>query len=274
MISTVFSFAKDQLRRLFCVSGFYIMKIKPTEDEVLRSFFELLRNNSASVPLIRVGSVGDGGYLMPKCVAEMDLCLSPGVADWSDFEYDLAENYGIQCCLADYGVNAPALDHDLFHFTKKYLGIWNDEGNIRLSEWMQQCVTAFGDGEMILQMDIEGAEYSVLLDLEKDALAKFSIVVIEFHYLERLFDRNEFNIIFNVFNRLFNDFSIVHIHPNNACPMFKREGFEVPSVVEITFLKKNKIPVGAGTNNFGMHPLDKPNSTKRNDFEMPQCWRQ
>jgi hypothetical protein len=49
--------------------------------------------------------------------------------------------------------------------------------------------------DLILQMDIEGAEWHVLLNVSRDTLRRFRIIVIELHDLERLMDKHAFVII-------------------------------------------------------------------------------
>jgi FkbM family methyltransferase len=86
--------------------------------------------------------------------------------------------HGIECFLADYSVDKPAIDNSLFNFTKKYLGNKNDYQTIRLESWIKDNKS---DDEMLLQMDIEGAEYQVILDTPSETLRRFRILVIEFH---------------------------------------------------------------------------------------------
>ena len=48
--------------------------------------------------------------------------------------------------------------------------------------------------------------------------------------------------IFNsILDRLLNHFYIVHLHPNNAGKNIKIHEFNIPDLMEITFIKKNRV---------------------------------
>lgn len=263
---------KNFVRQLACSCGFYVAKIKPTDDENLARFMAKLRANSALVDLVRIGGDADGGYLVPADLQGVAGCFSPGVSTTSDFEYELATSHGIPCFLADHSVEGPAVQHEKFSFIRKFLSSTNDQSNVRLADWVDSERTRLGTGDLILQMDIEGAEYPVLLDLTSDVLAQFRVVIVEFHYLERMFDRNEFAVIEKLFDHLIADFSIVHVHPNNNCPVFQRGNIEIPSVVEFTFLRNDRI-ANRQPLTFSRHPLDRKNNVNRPELSMPDCWQ-
>ena len=203
---------KSIILNLGLVFGVYISKLKPTSNKAIEDFFANLRENSAQVNLVRIGGAGDGGYLVPNDLNDVQFCMSPGVADSSSFEFQLASDYNITCCLADFSVDAPAVYHPLFHFTKKFISSYNDEQNIRLTDWVHSSEDRYGKGDLLLQMDVEGAEYPILQEVSEQTLAKFRIIIIEFHYIDRIFDRNEFASIKQVFDKLLKQFYIVHIH--------------------------------------------------------------
>lgn len=49
--------------------------------------------------------------------------MSSGVADSFDFEFQLAADYNMMCCLADFSVDAPAVNHPQFYFIKYLLAL-------------------------------------------------------------------------------------------------------------------------------------------------------
>jgi len=71
--------------------------------EVL-AFLKKIRPMTTNIPLIRVGSADDGGYLVPDDLEGIKICFSPGVAQQSDFELAMAQR-GITCFMADYSVD-------------------------------------------------------------------------------------------------------------------------------------------------------------------------
>jgi hypothetical protein len=118
----------------------------------------MLTPESQMKDLIRIGSDYDGGYLVLNDLEGIKYCYSPGVSDNSLFE-DQLTTHGIECFLADYSVDKPAKDNSLFNYIKKFLGNKNDEQTMRSESWINDNKS---DGEMVLQMDIENAEYQII----------------------------------------------------------------------------------------------------------------
>lgn len=138
-----------------------------------------------------------------------------------------------------------------------------------LEEWLSRKTTS--DTDMIPQMDIEGEEYDVIFDTSNELLKKFRIIVIEFHKLDILLDKYDFQIINTAFNKLLKNFMIVHIHPNNTVAPIKYRDYEFPPFIEFTFLRKDRIHNWSYTENFP-HALDSVNVPTKPDFPLPNCW--
>ena len=67
-----------------------------------------LRPQDCGIDLIRSGSSGDGGYLIPNDLEGLEYCFSPGVSTVADFENHLADLH-IRSYLADYSVTSPPM---------------------------------------------------------------------------------------------------------------------------------------------------------------------
>jgi hypothetical protein len=234
----------------------------------LAQFFSAIRPQSTNHDLIRIGGESDGGYLIPNDLAGVEICFSPGVSTTADFEFELASR-GIRCFLADYSVNASPIKHDLVHFEKKYLGYTEESPYITLESWVKRMAPTKHD--FILQMDIEGDEYGVIFDTSRDTLRKFRIMLIEFHGLDALCDKFGFKLINLTFKKLLFDFDVVHIHPNNTQKPTVYGKYEIPPVVEFTFLRKDRISGSRPAANFP-HRLDRKNTPTRDEMILPRCW--
>ena len=219
--------------------------------------------------LVKVGSDGDGGYLIPNDLDGIEACFSPGVGNTSDFECELAER-NIKCFLADFSVEKPPAESAAFHFVKKFIGAHNSKTHIRMDDWIS-AQNLPGCGDLILQMDIEGDEYEVLLDISANLLTKFRIIVVEFHGLDAIFHPVGNRLIQLVFGRLLSEFSIVHIHPNNCREPVRCMDFSVPPVMEFTFLRNDRISERSYSMRFP-HPLDSPCVKENKDYVLPDCW--
>jgi hypothetical protein len=241
---------------------------KPSNvDECLR-LVHRLHPRTTEHPLIRLGGVGDGGYLVPDDLTGIAACFSPGVADCASFEQD-AISRGIPCYLADASVNQAPISGDRVHFIPKFIDVLNSDMTMTLDDWVK-C-NAPNSGDLLLQMDIEGAEWRVLLNVSDETLRRFRILTIEFHSLERLMDKHSFLIIKAVFDRLLRDFLVVHSHPNNSGGKISAGSFQIPRVLEMTFLRKDRVQNSGYITSFP-HPLDVINEKTMPDIPLPPQW--
>ena len=219
--------------------------------------------------LIRLGGPGDGGYLVPDDLAGVRSCFSPGVSTVADFEEALARR-GVRSFMADHSVEGPPKRNPLFHFEKKYVGPRADEVFMTLRSWVERH--APDERDLILQMDIEGDEYGVILSTPRDLFRRFRILVIEFHALDTLVERSGFRLISQAFEHLLADFDVVHAHPNNHEPVLECHGFQLPCVMEFTFHRKDRSTRREPTSAFP-HPHDRPNRAGHPEPALPACWR-
>lgn len=245
-----------------------ILLTRTMSRQTIIDFLARVRPVQTEHALIRIGGEVDGGYLLPDDLSGIRHCFSPGVSEVADFELDLAKR-GVQCFLADYSVDAPPRQHPNFVFDKKFLGLDDDEVFLRLESWVRRAPA--DDDDMVLQMDIEGAEYATLLDTSEDTLKRFRIIVIEFHELQGLTDRIGHELIKLTFHKLLRHFDIVHMHPNNCRDAVHFEGLVIPPVMEMTFLRRDRSQQRRPSTTFP-HPLDRSNLASRPELVLPACW--
>jgi len=252
------------------VAGHRYWVDRAVERDKLMSLIAMLRPKGTIAPLIRVGSAEDGGYLVPDDLDGITAAVSPGVNQEITFDLDMAAR-GIDVYMADASVNGPPQNHPAFHFYKKFLDVVNDETNVRLAEFCAN-IPADRRKDMILQMDIEGAEWRVLLDAPPELLERFRIMVIEFHGLQDMFGRGCFPLIEAVFRKLLATHAVVHNHPNNCTGCANFHGIEVPLVTEMTFYRKDR-GFSEVTSRTYPHPLDVDNVPGNPTLVLPQVWR-
>ncbi len=258
---------RDLVRQLFLTSGKSIADATDIKD--LERFVEKFRPKSVGNKLIRIGGKGDGAYLLPDDLSGISACFSPGVDVSSTFEEELAERYDIKSYMADFSVDKPPIENKRFHFEKKFLGNKNDEKFIRLEDWVNDNIN--DNSDLILQMDIEGAEYEVIIDTPSDIFKKFRIMAIEFHCLDMIFNNNSFKMVEAVFDKLCNDFTVVHIHPNNSRPIINKNSINIPELLEFTFLRNDRVELNDKKLSFP-HALDEQCAPHRPLRHLPECW--
>lgn len=250
--------------------GLFLIKATPPKD--VRAFIERFRTHYINTNLIRIGGNGDGGYLLPDILDRVSHCFSPGVSRVADFEADLSQNYGIKSFLADASVQEAPTHDPNFTFAPKFLGSRTEGQFVTLSDWMAESLDG-SENELILQMDIEGGEFDVLTTEDASTLARFSVAIIEFHRMERLFESHFLRTVSAMFDKLYQNFSICHAHPNNCCGVKAINGIDIPSVFEVTFLRNDLVdPLRSDQPVHLPHPLDKKNVLTKDDIEMPRPW--
>jgi len=241
---------------------------RETDVASLRALIDALRPVDSGRPLIRMGPAGDGGYLVPDDLDGIEACFSPGVSTVSGFERDCAER-GMQVYMADASVEGPAEQHPSFHFIRKFVGAWSAGEFLSLDAWTQACLPA-SRSDLLLQIDIEGFEYEALLATSEPLLARYRVIVAEFHSLDHLWSKPFFDLASRAFGKLLSTHACVHIHPNNRSGSLKKRGIEIPPTMEFTFLRRDRCLRTVPRSDFP-HALDADN-TDRRPMLLPACW--
>ncbi|MEF2553993.1 FkbM family methyltransferase [Aurantimonas sp. A2-1-M11] len=242
-----------------------------TDPGEVKSLLKRLAPVAISRPMIRLGSQSDGGYLAPDDLMNLTASVSPGVSTEVGFDLEMADR-GLEVYMADASVSGPPIQNSHFHFVPKFLDVFEDETNMRL-DTLCSHIDAECSGDRILQMDIEGAEYRVLLDTSDEVLRSFRIMLIEFHNIDRLFSAFPFKLISATFRKLLRHHHIVHIHPNNVCPPRVRHGISIPPVMEFTFYRNDRVSVDDSRTLKFPHALDRDNLAHCPSVTLPDCWR-
>lgn len=258
------------VERFFAMSQ-VSMSVGPKAEEV-RRVIRLLQPVASPFPLIRIGANTDGGYLVPDDFDGVVACFSPGVAESAHFELALAKS-GIRSFMIDYSVENVPIQHPLFNFEKLFLGITTDrEKFIRLDDWIAEKFSGVGD--LVLQMDIEGAEWTILADVTPEVLRRFRMIVVEIHNLDEILT-NPHSLRFaeTIFTKIRSDFSPVHIHPNNSGGELNYSGVQIPRLLEVTFLRNDRFLRSNVFQNVQIpHSLDVQNVPLQKDIALEAEW--
>jgi hypothetical protein len=240
----------------------------PTQSTALKGFFQMCRPIQTEFELVRVGPQYDGGYLIPNDLQDLVACFSPGVGDIVGFELDMLAR-GIPCYLLDASVRENPIQDLQAVFDRYYLSSYDDAESITLESWVTKYAPSSGD--LILQMDVEGAEYGVIEQTSIETLMRFRIIVIEFHFTDYLFDSFGFKIINNSLKKILQKFSIVHIHPNNNSKTVMRHGIALPQALEFTFLRKDRHKKASFVTAYP-NGLDMPCNPRKSDIVLPSSF--
>lgn len=258
---------RDMKRNIVLQAGMVIDKRANLSQ--VRELISTLRPEPQS--LVRIGPDSDGGYLAPDDLDGVVACLSPGVSTECGFDLMLAER-GIDIFMADASVTGPPTPHPRFYFTPSYIEPFNGQQSMTFERFADMAHLAHPVGDWLLQMDIEGAEWRVLLSAPEKYLARCRLLIIEFHDLNRVFQASHFDLMASVFKRLLNDFRLVHIHPNNVSKVSAVGDIVIPSIMEFTFHRRDRPFVPAHAPVYP-HQLDRDCVSEKPTLVLPRIWR-
>jgi hypothetical protein len=180
----------------------------------------------------RIGSENDGGYLLVRDFSKSDFLLSMGVAKDVNFELELAEYLSGAHLYDDSIDDLPKMIPDSV-FYKERIGA---NGCTSISEAIKRIPQHF---DLILKIDIEGSEWEAFDELKTEELKKFRQIVVEFHWFENLVDDQEFSRFLNVLTKLNTTHFVLNAHPNNWGDIINIENIALPSVIEVTYLRRS-----------------------------------
>jgi len=123
-----------------------------------------------------------------------------------------------------------------------------------------------------LQMDIESAEWKILAATAPDRLARFRIVIIEYHGLPWMSMKPILHRRFMpALKAMSRDFVVVHAHANNCCGAEDLNGIPVPRALEVTYLRRDRIRK-TPTRVRLPHPLDRDCVEYLAPLSLPPDW--
>jgi hypothetical protein len=222
------------------------VKVEPTIFEMSERVTNIKKALKLSYPaettFTRLGSVGDGGYVMADDINKNDYIISLGVDKNVDFEKDVAK-ISNHIFMYDNSIDELPEPVEGALFFKKTMGTKAD-GHTSLAD----CILTKFD--YILKMDIEGAEFDVLNDASTQTLSKFRQITMEVHWMNQLTDKEFYTRALAAFEKLRLTHTPVLVHPNNDRPLMILGNAPVPVVFEILYLRNDSYTWWESSNPF------------------------
>lgn len=183
---------------------------------------------------IRVGKEYDGGYTMINDFDETIIAYSYGISNDVSWDQAMAD-HKIHSYMYDHTISALPYENPFFHWKKE--GVC---GKVKIDNCASVDTHLKVNGHnlcrnLILKMDVEGAEWDVLMDIKPETLSQFKQIVFEFHdmYSPQLFSK-----ICKVLSKLNETHQCVHVHGNNCGPSSSIAGMVMPYAIEILYVRK------------------------------------
>lgn len=191
----------------------------------------------SDLTLKRFGAVDDGGYLLPRRLVESSNgAVSIGVGSEISADREL-----VGC-----GLPVHAWDHTVNELPEKGSGVvFHPQGlginplNNLLVPLPEIVESSFGQeqGELILMLDCEGAEWETLIRSNLESLKRFSIISAELHFLgNAMVDARPFVESLGFVNEYFIP---VSTSSNNYSATWSIDGITLPDYVEVTWVNRS-----------------------------------
>ncbi len=235
--------------------------------------------------LIRLGNKYDGGYILPEhFVNNSDGLISFGYGYDPSFENEYIKKSNNKVLIYDHTCNYLTLIKIFLKYLKRFLlfkkqfkdVVYHYNNLKRHHDFVRSKKVNFFKKKIvkkelnhneinidkiiklsnfqniILKCDIEGSEYEIIDDMLKYENL-INCIVIEFHHID--LNLTTFKLMVK---KLLNFYQIVHLHGNNHDPIIK--DLNIPSTLEITFVKKIFIKKEEFIKKFPVDGLDQPNN--------------
>jgi len=240
------------------------MKYEHYLEELKKRLIPYQNNN-----LKRYGPNGDGAYILDKeLVNKTNIVYSLGVGPNDShigFDHEMADD-GKAVFLYDGSVLSFWSKRPEFKFFSEYISSKNLLKFISENGHSQET-------EMLLKIDIEGAEYETFLNSDEKLFSHFNQITAEIHSLifPRMEEENDANDsaflekikLLDLLNRHYN---LVHLHGNNCGPT----RYGISEALELTYIRKDKCPPNMSVSQkpCPVDGLDQRNSPYREDVKM------
>ena len=188
---------------------------------------------------VRIGGAFDGGYIMVDRFSPSQRVFSYGLSWNIAFEIDLAER-GHTLFMFDHTIAALNSQHPNFNWHREGLADVAGSGGDLFT--LLDHVTRLAPGEtgMILKLDVEGAKWDALAEIDDGLLARFDQIVIEMHEFRNIADEAWAKRTRAVLAKLGRHFTLHHVHANNCAPVLMAAGqVPVADVIEASYIRSD-----------------------------------
>lgn len=182
------------------------------------------------------GDRADGGYFLATPISRETEVLSVGLGDNISFDYAISSSVS-RIHMFDHTISEPNHIPINAKYYSKGLGATTHKNLMDLPAMLSLTKSS---SPKILKIDIEGAEWEVLQELNIDVLLSVNQIIIEFHNLiEIVRNPASFQNAVKVLEFIRKEFWAVNVNANNWANSQIIHGVAFADVLEVTFLRKN-----------------------------------
>jgi len=233
--------------------------------EYYRDLKEVLKIKKVKdFPLVRVGLQNrDGGYIMVNDFNPDGIAYSFGICNDVSWDNVMAE-LGYNIFMYDHTIERLPYNRKEFHFFKEGIsGIDEENAPLKTLKHYMEINKHLKSKNLILKMDVEGAEWDFLETADSKILKQFDQIVFELHEIVQT--KREDKII-KLLKKLNKTHQLIHLHGNNSGYIVKIEDTYFPNVLEATYVSKEKYETIDDNELILPINLDAPNDIGRPDI--------
>ena len=234
------------------------VNVMPEYYERLRSALKIKKIVGKN--FVRFGRPHDGGYIMVdnfNTSGEGMIAYSFGISNDVSWDLDMAAR-GYDIFMYDPTIDGLPQQNEKFHFFREGIaGFEFKEHSLNTLEHFVKRNGHENEDNMILKMDVEGAEWSFLATVSSELLSKFDQMVFEFHDMIQSKDQSVMNATLACLNKINQTHSLVHLHANNCGLIITLDDkILFPDALELTYVKTANYELVDDENIFLPIPLD------------------
>jgi hypothetical protein len=217
---------------------------------------------------VRVGGPNDGGYVMQEIDPNLiDGVLSIGVGPDVSWDQDVSK-MGLVIQMFDPTIKRiPApVENGFFHRIGIGASDSTDSKFVPISKL--RAIAGLSEAHnILLKIDVEGAEWTSLRKLPEGELERYSQIAIEMHDLRNISDPEHFSKVIEVLEALNRSHISVHLHANNYAPLANYGTYWFPDAIEVTYVRR-QAGIEFLPKKSVQSELDRPNCPTMVDFHL------
>lgn len=193
-------------------------------------------DSGREIELVRIGADHDGGYVMADDF-NVGGAISIGVGPDVTWDQAIAAK-GIPVAMFDPTIRRPPALVPAAKFFRLGLGSHHQPRMEPLAELVHRGSNQT-DQDLLLKVDVEGAEYEGIGEASQDLLGRFRQVVVELHGLSKLQDPSKRNRILGMLGKLNKTHASVHVHANNYDEVCLFDSYWFANAIEVTYVRRD-----------------------------------
>jgi hypothetical protein len=228
--------------------------------------------------LVRKGRQNDGGYIMLDSGLTNAIAYSLGIAGDVSWDLEMAA-LGCQIYQYDHTIEALPQSHPAFHWHRIGIAAHDSpDGAMCTLDTLIQRNGHVGRNDLVLKMDIEGAEWDLFEVLPDSTLRQFSQIVMEMHHFAGAAGHPAGPSFYKKFEavlrKLDTTHQVVHVHANNNGGVGIIGGTIIHDLLELTYVRRSDHRFEECRRIFPT-PIDMPNVTSAPDYVLGPmgAWR-